>query len=124
VIPVPLSLSQTGNLTLKKKINRHAFSGGRDTEEEHRRLGGDVKVDISCQYLSFFMEDDKRLAEIYSRYGKGELLSGQVKAELINVMVPLIAGIQKARAAVTEEVVRQYMTPRPMNFTRRSINSA
>ena len=32
--------------------------------EEHRKLGGDTSVDVSYQYLGFFLEDDARLAEI------------------------------------------------------------
>ena len=46
------------------QINRHAFSGGKDTIEEHRKLGGDVTVDISYQYLSFFLEDEEKLQQI------------------------------------------------------------
>ena len=49
---------------IKNKINKHGFSGGRETEEEHRRLGGDPDVDVSYQYISFFMEDDEELEEI------------------------------------------------------------
>jgi tryptophanyl-tRNA synthetase len=49
---------------IKNKINRHGFSGGRETEEEHRQLGGDPDVDVSFQYLSFFLEDDEELAKI------------------------------------------------------------
>ena len=49
---------------IKTKINRHAFSGGRDTEQEHREKGGDCDVDISFQYLTFFLEDDERLEQI------------------------------------------------------------
>lgn len=43
---------------------KYAFSGGRDTVEEHRKCGGDTKVDVSYQYLTFFLEDDERLAQI------------------------------------------------------------
>ncbi len=49
---------------VKNKVNRHGFSGGRETEEEHRRLGGNPDVDVSYQYLSFFLEDDEELAQI------------------------------------------------------------
>jgi tryptophanyl-tRNA synthetase len=49
---------------IKNKVNRHGFSGGRETEEEHRRLGGNADVDVSYQYLSFFLEDDDELAQI------------------------------------------------------------
>ena len=44
---------------IKNKINRHGFSGGQETEEEHRRLGGNPDVDVAYQYLGFFLEDDE-----------------------------------------------------------------
>ncbi len=50
---------------IKNKINRHGFSGGRETEEEHRRLGGNPDVDVSYQYLSFFLDDDAELQALY-----------------------------------------------------------
>ena len=46
------------------QINKYAFSGGQDTVEEHRKLGGNTEVDVSYQYLSFFLEDDDQLARI------------------------------------------------------------
>jgi tryptophanyl-tRNA synthetase len=49
---------------IKNKINKHGFSGGRETEEEHRRLGGDPDVDVAYQYLSFFLDDDEELAQM------------------------------------------------------------
>ena len=32
--------------------------------EEHRQFGGNPDIDVSYQYLTFFMEDDQRLAQI------------------------------------------------------------
>ena len=49
---------------IKTKVNKYAFSGGRDTKEEHRKYGGNTEIDVSYQYLTFFMEDDTRLEEI------------------------------------------------------------
>ena len=46
------------------QVLKYAFSGGRDTMEEHRRYGGNPDVDVSYQYLTFFLEDDNRLAQI------------------------------------------------------------
>ena len=46
------------------QINKYAFSGGRDTIEEHRQLGGNTEVDVSYQYLTFFLDDDEKLAHI------------------------------------------------------------
>jgi tryptophanyl-tRNA synthetase len=50
--------------TIAKKIKSHAFSGGRATQEEHQRLGGDPDVDIAFQYLSYFEEDDERIVRL------------------------------------------------------------
>lgn len=49
---------------IKNKINKYAYSGGGDTIEEHRANGGNCDVDISYQYLTFFLEDDERLEQI------------------------------------------------------------
>lgn len=46
------------------QIQKYAYSGGRDTKEEHKKHGGNTDIDVSYQYLTFFMEDDARLAEI------------------------------------------------------------
>jgi len=56
---------------IKNKINKHGFSGGRETEEEHRQFGGDTEVDVSFQYLTFFLDDDMELTKI------GEVKSGR-----------------------------------------------
>jgi hypothetical protein len=32
--------------------------------EEHRAKGGDCEVDVSYQYLRFFMDDDERVEQI------------------------------------------------------------
>lgn len=46
------------------QINKHAFSGGKDTVEEHRKYGGNAEVDVSFMYLTFFLEDDDELEKI------------------------------------------------------------
>jgi len=50
---------------IKKKVNRYAFSGGKDTVEEHRQFGGNPDVDVSYQYLTFFEPDDEKLKKYY-----------------------------------------------------------
>ncbi len=89
--------------TVKKKINRYAFSGGRDTVEEHRKKGGNVKVDVACQWLKYFEHDDEKLTEIYDKYSKGELLSGEVKAILIDKINAVLSEHQKRRQNADKE---------------------
>merc|ERR1712192_147648 len=97
---------------IKTKINKYAFSGGQATVEEHKEKGGDTDVDISYQYLTFFLEDDAKLAKIKQDYTSGELLSGFLKKELIDILQPMVAAHQKARVLVTDEMVQQFFTPR------------
>lgn len=66
---------------IKNKINKHGFSGGQETEEEHRRLGGDTEVDVSYQYLTFFLEDDAELEQL-----------GKVRPSIF-LLVQLIIGL-------------------------------
>ncbi|XP_065833309.1 tryptophan--tRNA ligase, cytoplasmic-like [Oscarella lobularis] len=102
---------------IKKKINKYAFSGGKDTVEDHRKYGGDTSIDVPYQYLTFFMDDDKRLAEIKEAYEKGEMLTGELKQILIQVLQELVAEHQRRRAEVTDEMIREFMTPRKLNFS-------
>ncbi|KAM4899398.1 tryptophan--tRNA ligase, cytoplasmic isoform 2-T3 [Sylvia borin] len=101
---------------IKTKINKHAFSGGRDTIEEHRKYGGNCDVDVSIMYLTFFLEDDDRLEQLKQAYTSGELLTGELKKVLIETMQPLVAAHQERRKQVTDEIVKQFMTPRKLAF--------
>ena len=71
---------------IKDKINKFAMSGGQQTVEEHRRLGADLSIDIPYQYLTFFLDDDVKLEEIRVKYSKGEMLTGEVKNVLIEII--------------------------------------
>ncbi|KAJ9579115.1 hypothetical protein L9F63_024777 [Diploptera punctata] len=102
---------------IKNKINKYAFSGGRATIEEHRELGGDCDVDISYQYLRFFLEDEEELEQIRKNYTSGKMLTGELKKKLIETLQPLIAAHQERRARVTDEIVRGFMAPRKLKYS-------
>jgi len=98
--------------TVKRKVNKYAFSGGRDTVEEHRAKGGNPDVDVAFQYLTFFEEDDEKLKRIYDDYKSGKLLSGELKAILIEKLNVFLAEHQKKREAA-RKVLKGYLnTPR------------
>nr|XP_056706965.1 tryptophan--tRNA ligase, cytoplasmic [Euleptes europaea] len=101
---------------IKTKINKHAFSGGKDTVEEHRKYGGNCDVDVSYMYLTFFLEDDDKLEQIKQAYTSGALLTGELKKALIETLQPLIAAHQQRRKQVTSEMVKEFMTPRKLAF--------
>jgi tryptophanyl-tRNA synthetase len=44
------------------------------------------------------------------------MLTGELKKTLIDVLQPLIAEHQARRKAVTEETVKEFMTPRQLSF--------
>ena len=68
---------------IKNKINMPAFSGGRETEAEQGEKGGNAEIDVSYQYLAFFLEDDQELAKIKEAYSTGKMLTGELKAKCI-----------------------------------------
>ena len=117
------------------QVHKYAFSGGRDTKEEHRQFGGNTDIDVSYQYLTFFLEDDERLEKIrqvcidnsvfalfqsvlliLQEYCSGQMLTGELKNELITVLQSLVSQHQEHRKAVTDEIVQEFMTSRPLNF--------
>lgn len=101
---------------IKTKINKYAFSGGQATVEEHKEKGGNCDIDISFQYLRFFLDDDEKLEKIRADYTSGELLSGFLKKELIDILTPLVLEHQERRKTVTDDHVKEFMTPRPLQF--------
>lgn len=98
---------------IKTKINRHAFSGGGETVEVHRERGANLAVDIPFQYLRFFMESDEELNRIAGEYSAGRMLTGEVKAVCINILQEFVGEFQKRRAAVDDEIVKNFMSIPP-----------
>jgi len=89
--------------TVEKKVMKYAFSGGRDTIAEHRKLGGNPDVDVSYQWLTFFEEDDKKLKRIYDDYKSGKLLTGELKQILIDKLNSFLKEHQKKREKAKDQ---------------------
>jgi len=100
---------------VKEKINKHCKSGGQETAELQRELGADLEADVPYQYLRFFMEDDAQYEEIGRKYAKGELMTGEVKAILIEELQKFLKDFQAKRAKVTDEDVRKFKSVRKIN---------
>ena len=103
---------------IKNKINKYAFSGGGATVEEHKEKGGNCEVDVAYQYLTFFLEDDEKLEKIRQDYTSGELLTGFLKKELIDVITPIIEEHQKKRKTITDDMALEFMTPRNLQWNK------
>uniref|UniRef100_A0A9J7Z5K3 Tryptophan--tRNA ligase, cytoplasmic n=1 Tax=Cyprinus carpio carpio TaxID=630221 RepID=A0A9J7Z5K3_CYPCA len=113
---IPCAIDQVRRSLFLFQINKHAFSGGKDTVEEHRKCGGNPDMDVSFMYLSFFLEDDDQLEKIRQDYSSGALLTGELKKCLIETLQPMIAAHQERRRLVTDEIVQQFMSPRKLHF--------
>ncbi|EDQ89056.1 uncharacterized protein MONBRDRAFT_32505 [Monosiga brevicollis MX1] len=100
---------------IKDKIHKHAFSGAPETLAEHRERGANTDVDVSYQYLRFFLEDDEELERIREAYGSGKMTTFEIKSRLIEVLQGVVRQHQEARAKVTDDEVRHFMTPRPLS---------
>lgn len=101
---------------IKNKINKYAFSGGQQTVEEHRAKGGNCDVDISFQFLRFFLEDDEKLAEIREKYTKGEILSGELKAMATQEVQKIVGEMAERRKSVTDETLNKFTEIRPLAY--------
>ena len=90
---------------VKKKINKHAFSGGQPDVELHRKIGGNPDIDVSFQYLRIFFEpDDDKLKIIYEDYKSGKLLSGELKAILIEKINDFLTIHQEKREKAKDKI--------------------
>uniref|UniRef100_A0A914XN85 tryptophan--tRNA ligase n=1 Tax=Plectus sambesii TaxID=2011161 RepID=A0A914XN85_9BILA len=98
------------------QINKYAFSGGRDTIEDHRKHGGNCEVDTSFQFLKYFLEDDAKLEEIRQKYTSGEMLTGELKQQAIAVIQTIVKELQERRKSITDDTVRQFTAPRKLAF--------
>ncbi len=52
----------------------------------------------------------------YQDYTSGELLTGNLKKELITILTTLVTEHQQRRAQITEEMLDEFMRPRALNF--------
>ena len=68
-----------------------------------------MDVDVSYQYLTFFLEDDEQLEDIRVKYASGELLTGDVKKILVDCLTTWMTAFQERRAKITDEDVKIFM---------------
>ncbi len=96
---------------IQKKINKHAFSGGGATLEEHREYGGNCEIDVSFQWLNIlFIDSDNEIANLRKSYESGDLLSGELKKILIEKVQEKIQFHQIMREkAIEEDLLERYM---------------
>lgn len=112
----PCGLPQPHPSTLDSFLLPPRSSKRQETAELQRQLGANIEVDVAYQYLTFFLDDDAELADIGARYAKGEMMTGEVKGRLIELLHEMVQAHQARREAVTDEVLAGFMAVRPLEF--------
>ena len=79
---------------IKRKINK-AYSGGRDSVEEHRKLGGVPEKDKAFEVLLYHHPDSDFIQQVYKDYKKGKLLSGELKKICMDFLTKFLEKHQK-----------------------------
>ena len=87
------------NKQIKKKINT-AFSGGRETVEEHRELGGIPEVDTAFNCLRIFHPDRELVQRVEEEFRSGRMLSGELKKLAIQLVTKMVGTHTEARKSL------------------------
>jgi len=53
----------------------------------------------------------------FQDYESGRMLTGELKRELINQLQKMVEEYREQRKKLTDEIVKEYMTPRPLKFS-------
>ena len=92
---------------VENKIKKYAFSGGRETLEEHRKKGGNPEKDVPFQYLkTFFEPDDGKLENIEESYRSGKMLTSELKQILIEKINAFLKKHQSERKKAEKQIDR------------------
>ncbi|KAG0420112.1 Tryptophan--tRNA ligase, partial [Dictyocoela roeselum] len=103
------SLYQTDDsATVRRKLMKYAFSGGRETLDAHRKLGGDTEIDVAFQYLKYFLEDDKELEDLKAGYENGTISTKEMKEKCFEVVWAFIEKFQAARAEISDDKLNEF----------------
>jgi tryptophanyl-tRNA synthetase len=90
--------------TVRRKINKYAFSGGRDTKEEQRKLGANPDIDFAFNMYRFLEPDQTKVDKVYSEYKSGRMLSGEMKALSADAINAFLSKLRSRRESIKDDV--------------------
>ncbi|HJW97860.1 MAG TPA: tryptophan--tRNA ligase [Candidatus Bathyarchaeia archaeon] len=91
---------------VKRKVWK-AFTGGKGTVAEQKKLGAEPDVCTIFQYFSYlFEEDDKKLAEREKRCRAGEIICGECKKDLTERVNGFLGEHQKKREKAKDTIAK------------------
>lgn len=90
--------------TEASKRVRFAFTGGRDTTEEQRRLGGRAEIcPVYDLYRFHFARDDAHVERVYTECTKGIRLCGECKQEAMGLVKSFLEDLHKRRDSLMDD---------------------
>jgi tryptophanyl-tRNA synthetase len=104
-----LSLADAPKVAEKKLMS--AFTGGRATAEEQKRLGGSIENDVLYELMRVhFCESDSLLSEMRADMETGRLLTGEYKKKYVPHILGWLKAHQEKKASlmhVAEEILKE-----------------
>ena len=90
---------------IRNKVLKYSYSGGGGdgTLKDHQLYGGNVDIDIPCQYLKFFEMDDQKLNSIFQGFKEGKITCGETKNLLIEKLITIVSEHQNKRKNITND---------------------
>ena len=92
---------------IHRKIMK-SFTGGKATVQEQKKEGGTPEICPIFQYYTVFLENDKEIAEIHQRCKSGDLLCGEDKLHLSEVIKVFLNNHQKKRKEA-KKILEKFM---------------
>ncbi|MEM4396424.1 MAG: tryptophan--tRNA ligase [Candidatus Woesearchaeota archaeon] len=94
---------------IREKVMKYMLTGGRETLEAQKKLGGVPELCVVFKYYYYLFEnDDEKLEERKKLCKGGKLICGECKKELANRIVEFVKDHQNKREKIDDKYVKQF----------------
>ncbi len=90
--------------TVRRKLMKYAFSGGRDTAEEQRKFGANPDIDFAFNVFRLLEPNPSVVGKVYDEYKTGKILSGEMKAMTADRISDLLEELMARRDGVRNHI--------------------
>ncbi len=97
--------------SVKRKMMKYAFSGGKDTVAEQRKYGANPDVDFAFNAYAMFEDDPAKIRQVYDDYKSGRMLSGEMKELSARKINERLAEMRRRRKVVEKDVSKYTFDP-------------
>ncbi len=91
---------------IRKKIQK-AFSGGQKTVDEHKKIGGNPDIDVSCIYLKYLFLEPKESEKLFKDYKAGKILTAEIKKLFADRVIGFIKEFQNNLKNIDDRAVEK-----------------